>query len=187
MIAAKSGMNVVVEPNLPLDDAWYDGRNTVYVNADADRSRTFSGLLGHEMWHRMFKSKRAKKLFMKAFLNIDEVTKQEAIDRYIADCKEKKLSVSDSINIANEEVAAAYAEELFHEADVWEYILSEEPTLSERVLSFFRGANKKYSFEEGISKEARKWLKEYKKLFSEVSAYNKGQNVDRKSACRERV
>ena len=58
-------------------------------------------------------------------------------------------------NAAKEEVAAAYAEELFHNPEVWEYVLSEEPSFKDRVIAFFKGANKKYSFEEGMSREAK--------------------------------
>ena len=125
----------------------------------------------------MFKAKKAKKLFMKAYGNMPEGERQEIIDQYKDDSKKRGLSVSDSVNIANEEVAAAYAEEIFNSPDVWEFVLSEEPSLKDRVLKFFRGANKKYSFEPGMTKAAKKWLSEYKKLFNEVAAYNKGRSA----------
>ena len=71
------------------------------------------------MWHKMFKAKKGKKLFMKAFGNMPEGERQEIIDQYMADSKKRKLSVSDSVNIANEEVAAAYAEEIVnHPRDI---------------------------------------------------------------------
>lgn len=82
---------------------------------------------------------------------------------------------------------AAYAEELFHTPEVWEYVLSEEPSFKDRVLSFFKGANKKYSFEPGMTKAAKKWLLEYKRLFNEVSAYNKGANAAQNAVASEGV
>ena len=201
-ISAKSGMKIIVTPgtdtssdaqarHLPLEgegsDAWYDGKNTVYVNADADRARTFSGLLGHEMWHKMFKSGKARQIMMQAYKRLDKAARTEVEEAYRADSESLGLGERDIKEINREEVAAAYAEEIFNSPDVWEFVLSEEQSLADRVLSFFRGANKKYSFEPGMTKAAKKWLNEYKKLFNEVSAYNKGMNVAENAVASEGV
>lgn len=183
-ISAKSGMNIVALNDADYkaqvgdkSEANYDGKNTVYINVDADRSRTFSGLLGHEMWHKIFKTGKGKKLFMQAYDRLDESTRSKVEENYREDSKKRGYDEETIEKINRDEIAAAYAEELFHNAETWEYVLSEEPSFKDRVIAFFKGANKKYSFEEGMSREAKKWLKEYKRLFNEVSAYNKGQNV----------
>lgn len=36
--------------------AFFDGKNTIYLDANAPRTRSYKGLLGHEVWHKMFKS-----------------------------------------------------------------------------------------------------------------------------------
>ena len=193
-ISAKSGMNIVALNDADYrhqlgegSDAMFDGRNTVYVNADADRSSVFSGLLGHEMWHRIFMSRRGKKLFMTAYNEMPEDKRAEVEKRYADEMGELGYGEETSKKIAREEVAAAYAEELFNNPEVWEYVLSEEPSLKDRVISFFKGANKKYSFEPGMTAAAKKWLKEYKRLFNEVSAYNKGANAAQNAVASEGV
>ena len=193
-ISAKSGMNIVALNDADYkaqlgegSDAKFDGRNTVYINADADRSSVFSGLLGHEMWHKIFKSGRGKKLFMKAYKEMPEDKRADVEKRYTDEMGKLGYGEETSKKIAKEEVAAAYAEELFHNSEVWDYVLSEEPSLKDRVLSFFKGANKKYSFEPGMTAAAKKWLKEYKRLFNELGTYNKGQNTAENTVASEGV
>ena len=79
-VAAKSGMNIIVDPNVDGNNpAMYDGRNTIYINSKAPKTRLYSGILGHEVFHKMFKSKKIKKLFMQAWNNIDEKKRQESV------------------------------------------------------------------------------------------------------------
>ena len=79
--------------------------------------------------------------------------------------------------ISAEEVAAAYAEELFNTPEAWSFILDGQPTIKEKVISFFTGAPSRYSFAPEIDPAARKWLKEYKKLFDEVARFNAGASA----------
>ena len=72
---------------------------------------------------------------------------------------------------------AAGVEEVFSSTNAWDYILSEKPTLKEKVLSFFRQSARDYSMDEGLSKSSRKLLRTYKKLFDQLSAYNRGNNA----------
>ena len=74
-------------------------------------------------------------------------------------------------------IVSAYAEELFNFPDVWEFILDGEPSLKDKVLSFFSGAPKKYSFAPEMDPAAKKWIREYKKLFDQVARINAGMNA----------
>ena len=56
-------------------------------------------------------------------------------------------------------------------------MLDGEPTLKERVIAFFKGAPRRYSFAPEMDPAARAWLREYKKLFDEVARLNSGNNV----------
>ena len=177
-IAAKSGMNIIVDPTIDADKpARYDGRNTIYINPKSPRTRLYSGLLGHEVFHKMFRSPKVKRLFMQAWNNIDEGKRQSVINRYMSELKKYDTTLDERIDIANEEVAAAYAEEVFNNPGVWEYILSEEPSLKDRVIAFFKGSPKRYSFAPEMDAAAKKWIQEYKKLFDQVAARNVGNNV----------
>ena len=177
-IAAKSGMNIIVEPTIEGDHpAKYDGRNTIYINAKAPKTRLYSGILGHEVFHKMFKSTKIKKLFMQAWNNIDENKRQTVIDRYMKELKKYDNTLGEKIAITNEEVAAAYAEEVFNNPEVWSYVLSEEPSLKDRVIAFFKGSPKRYSFAPEMDGAAKRWIQEYKKIFDLVAKYNAGMNV----------
>ena len=152
--------------------AKYDGKNTVYIDAKADRVDTFSALLGHEMFHKMFRSKRVKGLFMQVFNRLDADKKAEVESDY-----RKFLTAQGKKNIGaelDEEVAAAYAQELFNSPDVWDFILEGEPSLSDRIIAFFGGVPKRYAFADGMDAAAKRWLNHYKKLFNEVAELNKG-------------
>ena len=70
-----------------------------------------------------------------------------------------------------------YAEQVFNNPEVWSYVLSEEPSLKDRVIAFFKGSPKRYSFALEMDRAAKKWIQEYKKLFDQVARYNAGENV----------
>ena len=155
--------------------AKYDGKNTVYIDAKADRVDTFSALLGHEMFHKMFGSKRVKGLFMQVFNRLDADKKAEVESDY-----RKFLTAQGKKNIGaelDEEVAAAYAQELFNSPDVWDFILEGEPSLSDRIIAFFGGVPKRYAFADGMDAAAKRWLNHYKKLFNEVAELNRGESA----------
>lgn len=63
-------------------------------------------------------------------------------------------------------------EDIAADPAVWEYILAREPTAKEKALSFFRKAARDYSFDEGMSREARRYLRHFKKLFDSFSERN---------------
>ena len=125
----------------------------------------------------MFKSSKIKRLFMQAWNNIDEGKRQSVINRYMAELEKYDTTLGERIDIANEEVAAAYAEEVFNNPGVWDYILSEEPSLKDRVIAFFKGAPKRYSFAPEMDAAAKRWIQEYKRIFDQVAARNAGMNV----------
>ena len=184
-ISATSGMDIVVVKKLPgSDKAFFDGRNSVYIDTVSPDSRTLGQFLGHELWHKIFKNGRAKKLFMMAYSRVDKATRAKVRAEYTSHYEaivrselNRDLNADERAQvkkIADEEIAAAYAERVFNESGAWDYVLTEEPSLAERVLNFFKGAEKRYSFDNRIPREARRWLAEYKRLFSELSRYNSG-------------
>ena len=56
-------------------------------------------------------------------------------------------------------------------------MLSEEPSLKDRVIAFFKGSPKRYSFAPEMDGAAKRWIQEYKKIFDLVAKYNAGMNV----------
>lgn len=176
-VAARSGMNVVFDGvKSAVGDANIQG-NTIYINPDAPKERLQSRLLLHEAGHALLRSKDGKNLIAEAFKHIAPERSQEIAQRYIDFYKKQGVSMEQYMPIVNEEITTAYIEDVLGDANAWDYILGEDPSLSEKVLSFFRKAAKEYSADEKLSAEARKLLRTYKKLFADLSAQNQGNNA----------
>lgn len=176
-VAARSGMNIVFDgAKSAVGDANIQG-NTIYINPNAPKERLQSRLLLHEAGHALLRSKDGKNLIAAAFKHIAPERSQEIAQRYINFYKKQGMSMEQYMPIVNEEITTAYIEDVLGDANAWEYILGEDPSLSEKVLSFFRKAAKEYSADEKLSAEARKLLRTYKKLFADLSARNQGNNA----------
>lgn len=176
-VAARSGMNVVFDgAKSAVGDANIQG-NTIYINPDAPKERLQSRLLLHEAGHALLRGKDGKNLITEAFKHIAPERSQEIAQRYINFYKKQGMSMEQYMPIVNEEITTAYIEDVLGDANAWEYILGEDPSLSEKVLSFFRKAARDYSADEKLSAEARKLLRTYKKLFADLSAQNQGNNA----------
>lgn len=194
-VAARSGLNIIFD----AESAFGDGAivdNNIYVNPKLSAERTYELVLSHEMFHKMFRDgdKRVLKLFRdaKRFVSPE---KAKAVEKKYKDFYNEKLSkgasvkkedsdamLDDAMNhyinsVADEEVAAAGVEEALNHEGVWNYILAKESTLGQRVLAFFRGSARDYSFNEGMSRQARKFVRDYKKLFDSIAERNQGANA----------
>ena len=179
--AAKSGLNVIFDAERAFGDGAISG-NTIYVNPNNSEARTYEVILGHEMFHKLFADgdKRALQLFREArdLLERSNPEKaQEVRERYKKFYKKLGTDSSVAQAISEEEVAAAGAEEVFRSADAWAYILSKEPSFADKVLSFFRKSAREYSSVQGLSAQARKFVRQYKALFESLAERNQGNNA----------
>ena len=180
-VAAKSGLNVIFDAERAFGDGAISG-NTIYVNPNNSEARTYEVILGHEMFHKLFADgdKRALQLFREArdLLERSNPEKaQEVRERYKKFYKKLGTDSSVAQAISEEEVAAAGAEEVFRSADAWAYILSKEPSFADKVLSFFRKSAREYSSVQGLSAQARKFVRQYKALFESLAERNRGNNA----------
>lgn len=177
-VAAKSGLNVIFDAKRALGDGSISG-NTIYVNPSNTRVRMYQVILAHEMFHKLFSdgSKRAGKLFLEAKSLVDKNKAEEVRKTYKDFYAKLDASATQANVIAEEEVGAAGVETVFNSEKAWEYILSEEPTLSQKVLSFFRKSARDYSSIQDLSAQARKMLRHYKSLFEKLSERNQGNNA----------
>ena len=169
-VAAKSGLNIVFDSNIGADGM--NINNTIYLNPDASPERLRGKLLIHELDHILVKEKGGVHLITEAFQNMDAAKRDQIIERYSKFYEGKGLDVAQQINIFADEVASAYAEDIATDPAIWDYILSEEPSAKEKTLSFFRKSAQEYSFDEGMSAEARRYLRKFKKLFNSLSERN---------------
>ncbi len=180
-VAAKSGLNVIFDAERAFGDGAISG-NTIYVNPENSETRTYEVILGHEMFHKLFADgdKRAMQLFTEAreLLEKNNPEKaQEVRERYKKFYKKLGADATTAHTISVEEVAAAGAEEVFRSADAWAYILSKEPSFADKVLSFFRKSAREYSSVQGLSAQARKFVRQYKALFESLAERNQGNNA----------
>lgn len=180
-VAAKSGLNVIFDAERAFGDGAISG-NTIYVNPNNSEARTYEVILGHEMFHKLFADgdKRAMQLFTEARKLLESSNPEKAQEvrgRYKKFYKKLGTDSSVAQAISEEEVAAAGAEEVFRSADAWAYILSKEPSFADKVLSFFRKSAREYSSVQGLSAQARKFVRQYKALFESLAERNQGNNA----------
>ena len=75
-----------------------------------------------------------------------------------------------------DETNAYYAEQVLGNKYTLEKLLEAEPTLKDKILSFFKGASTDYADVPKLSSAAKRYYKTYKKLFDEFSARNVESN-----------
>ena len=180
-VAARTGVNIIFDEQKALGDGSYSARdNAIYVNPKNSAERTYEIILGHEMFHAIFADgeKGALSLFLEAKQLIDEETAEKTRSRYKGFYDQVGgVSTTQANVIAEEEVAARGVEEAFKSEAVWDYILSKEPSFADKVLSFFRQSAREYSELQGMSSQARKFIRQYKKLFDSLSEKHQGTNA----------
>lgn len=157
-------------------DGFYDPKtNRIVVNPEAKRSH--ERLLLHELEHTILNGKDGKKMIATAFKNMDEAMRNKIIDRYSKFYEGKGLDAADRIDIFNDEISAHFAEEILSNRHTLERLVEAEPTLKDKILSFFKGASEDYKSVPKLSRAARSYYKTYKKLFDEFAERNFQNNA----------
>lgn len=157
-------------------DGFYDPKtNRIVVNPEAKRSH--ERLLLHELEHTILRGKNGVKLMSTALENIDSDTREKILRRYGEFYSKNGLGEAESAGILADEVAAHYAEEILSNRHTLERLVEAEPSLKEKILSFFKGASEDYKSVPKLSKAARSYYKTYKKLFDEFAERNFQNNA----------
>lgn len=174
-ISSKSGLNIVFDPKLGIyeDSKGYYNNGTVFIDPNEGKESSFRKILAHENGHALIESfpKLGRKIERFALKHIDTEKRNRIIElyrNYFGDHISKEALL--------DEINSAYSEELAETESFWEFLLADEPTIKEKVLSFFGKSAQKYSFEEGLSREARKYMTMYRKMFNRFSEINRGNN-----------
>ena len=157
-------------------DGFYDPKtNRIVVNPEAKRSH--ERLLLHELEHTILRGKNGVKLMSTALKNIDSDTREKILRRYGEFYSKNGLGEAESAGILADEVAAHYAEEILSNRHTLERLVEAEPSLKDKILSFFKGASEDYKSVPKLSKAARQYYKTYKKLFDEFAERNFQNNA----------
>ena len=164
------------EGNEKYADGFYDPKtNRIVVNPDS--KRTHERLLIHELDHaiRQFLGAdgvRHAKVFRQALEGVSPEIAQRIARAYSG----VDSSVS-KLELAMDETNAYFAEEVLSNRHTLEKLIEAEPTLKEKILSFFKGASEDYKSVPKLSKAARQYYKTYKKLFDEFAERNFQNNA----------
>lgn len=157
-------------------DGFYDPKtNRIVVNPEAKRSH--ERLLLHELEHTILRGKNGVKLMSTALKNIDSDTREKILRRYGEFYSKNGLGEAESAGILADEVAAHYAEEILSNRHTLERLVEAEPSLKDKILSFFKGASEDYKSVPRLSRAARSYYKTYKKLFDEFAERNFQNNA----------
>lgn len=156
------GSTVIKHADGYLDPA----RNRIVINPEA--TRPHGSLLIHELTHAIY-YKDGVLTVAKGIEKMPADKKQAIKDRYI------KAGIKDSMVLADE-INAHYAEETLLSKSILEKLCADKPTLKDRILSFFKGAQKGYSEDAKLTLAAKKLYRQYKKLFDSFAAKGRGSN-----------
>lgn len=186
-VSAHSGLNIVYDKkacyqgkNEAGEDVYYNGffdphGNRIVVNPES--KNTQEKILLHELDHaiRAYKGKDGKihyRSYRKALENVpEEITKKIAFTY-----RNVKTNTS-KVELFMDETNAYFAENALSNKNILQYLVKEEPKLTERILSFFKKASTDYESFPQLSKAARSYYKTYKKLFDEFSERNFQNNA----------
>lgn len=187
--ASKSGLSVSFDKSKLITGIDEDGNetyangmlygNTVYVNPDSKIKHDI--LLIHELLHELITKKGAEKLIKSAVRNMDKNRQKEITERYLKFYNKKnKNDIPHNFEaIIVDEITAHYAEEVFSDIDVLAYLDEKDPTIKDRIIGFFNKSARAYSEDSKLSATARKFARQYRKLFNEVAERNyQGNSVN---------
>ncbi len=136
----------------------------IYINPDA--KKPFFSLLIHEMEHVVFNADNRRVL--------SKIARKMATDEdinYIKDVYGHKDEGSDSFL---DELTAHISERVLGTEEGMSYIVSEKPSLKEKILAFFGKAEKDYAHDSNLSREARRFARKYKQLFDMLADIDGG-------------
>lgn len=150
-------------------DGYYDPYdNRIVINPEGTRS--VDALLIHELTHAVYKDKRGRIILERGAKNMSDEQKESIIKSYSKVAKSSSAVIRDEMN-------AHYIEGQLKNKNLLEALLSEEPTLKDKILSFFKGASTDYAGNAELSGAAKRLFKRYKKLFDSFSAQNQNTNA----------
>jgi hypothetical protein len=176
-VAARSGMNIVFSAEQSGEgDARISG-NTIYIDPNADKGRMENKLLLHEAGHALMRERDGARLIARAFETVAPDRSGKIAQKYQKFYQQRGMSMDQYLPIVDEEIATAGIEDTLGNINAWDYILREEPSFGDKILNFFRKSAQDYSSSAGLSREARKLLNAYKKMFAELSERNRGNNA----------
>ena len=195
-VASRSGIDIVIDKeSLRYTDKkgrtrYADGlyspkRNKIFVNPEGSRSP--ARLLIHELAHAIYNDGKGGFITLeRSAKDLPKEEKMRIVEEYFEDVEieineDGEIEISEDGEIKgnekikreyNDELNAHYIEALLDDDRLLEKLCNDNPTLPDKILSFFKKAITGYSDEPTLSREAKKLYKRYKTLFDSFSVRN---------------
>ncbi len=191
-VSAHAKVDVVFDKDPLLQGRTKDGREVyangaydphsdkIYINPDV---QTSDGTLIHELDHAIRKTVKGGKvtteIYAKALKAAGVDTYDKIADRYLGKAKNMTLeervnkgkikSLAEKLDVVEDEVEAFYAETVLGSRGIMKHLVSETPSLKQRILDFFKGAKADYRDIPNLDRQAAKYYRQYKKWFDEYA------------------
>ena len=171
-VSARSGIDIVIDKeSLYLGNGKYaDGlyshkQNKIFINPEGSRSP--ARLLIHELTHALYNDRQSRVILDRGAKNLTKEQKEAIWNKYFPDAEFDENNI-----IFKDELSSHYTEALLDDDALLEKLCNDNPTLKDKILSFFKKAITGYSDEPNLSREAKKLYKRYKTLFDSFSERN---------------
>lgn len=175
-VSAHSGVKIVFDKAAcynPKTGKYTPGHydlDTDRIVVNPDKALSTDKLLSHEGFHDMVAHLGGGKQYK----NLLKIVKKAMSESERGDIKTKYAVLFGETRpeVIDEEYIGNYAE-LTTSKGFMEFLVSEKPSIKEKILSFFKRASVAYKSDERLSRSARKFYNAYKKMFDIFSEQNR--------------
>jgi hypothetical protein len=168
-VKMENGKPVLVDGKPVILVGYADGfyspeTNEIVVNPEGKRSA--AKLLMHELSHALYKDRRFAEVIDGEVKHMDEKRKKEVRELY-----EKAGRAKAEIS---EELSVHHAEDVVANRDNLARMMKEEPTLGDKILSFFKLAKTDYKGHNRLSLAAGRLYRTFETILAGFSEFNRG-------------
>jgi len=177
-VAARTGINVEFDTAMKDGEAGYfdPDKNRIVINPKTTKKHEL--LLIHELDHaiRAYIGNDGKIHYL-AYKDADKKVSAKTRKHIKEHYADQEIDVSREELFADES-SAYYSEAILGGDKFIDLLLGKEPTLQQKILSFFTGAAQSYSKDPELAKAARAHYRSFKKMFADFAERNKGRNAE---------
>ena len=168
-VSARAKIDVVWDSTID-DNAYYDPHaERIVVNP---KKQSGDDILIHELDHALRKTvkggKVTTKIYERAIKATSEDTYKRILDKYGLESRDD-MTEAERAEVAADEANAYFAQNALGNKDIMKHLLSDKPSLKERILDFFKGAVKDYQKVPKLERQAARYYKQFKKWFDDFA------------------
>lgn len=179
-VAARTGLNIVFDKNRCVSNFGDGGfryargfylseRGTIVINPDAKAELVLIHELDHALRTKYKNGNTFVRVYEKAVKALPAETRKSIVESY-----EKVPTGLTKEGQYADEANAHYAELALGNMEVVRYLVTDTPSLKQRILAFFKKASADYAGIPKLDRAAKKYLKQFKKEFDALSTKESG-------------